>query len=296
MELPEIKKELGQKDKKKLVANMFRDANFEIEKHQDLFDRLVELAEMENSHFDDAVIMSAIVSGIFDYLSEVKGWAFDLSKIKLATLFHDIGKSGPADFEKDDRVLIQQLFNTKLFDTPELKKVHLRSLTLKEAIKLADFNNKPRLIELLKSQDIDLEKETLIEFWRRHDDWTYDILNKIDEKILDKDVKNVASSHHLLDGKNPAHIDLDKIPAESKTLEAIDKYQIIILTLVDKYEAFLKRSAKTHDEAIKTLTELVLNNKNIKEAQKKEYLEIIKIIDQHKDSILEAVGDYLVKK
>jgi len=307
MKIEGLKIEIPPQDKKQFAIDRFKDVGFDLPTYPELFDRVVELAEMENSHFDDAVVMSAMVGCIFKDLVKKKSWKkdpnfrFNLEEIKLATLFHDIGKSGPSHFGKEDRLLIQQFFNNRLFETPELKKLPypIRNMKLVDAIKQVNFKNKERLVELLLSLGIKLEEETLIQFWRRHDDWTYDVLSKTNKEqpaSIPTKVIDIASSHHILEGKNPAKIDLNNIPTAAKALESVDKYQIIVLTLVDKYEAFLKRSDQTHKQAISSLVKMVKENSFINDEQKKEYLEVIKMINKNKQSIFKSVGELILKK
>lgn len=307
MKIEGVKIEIPPQDKKQFAIDRFEEVSFDLPAYTDLFDRVVELAEMENSHFDDAVVMSAMVGCIFKDLVKKKSWGkdpnfrFNLKEIKLATLFHDIGKSGPAHFAHEDRLLIQQFFDNKLFETPEIKKLPyaIRNMKLAEAIKQVDFKNKERLFELLLSLDIKLEEETLIQFWRRHDDWTYDVLSKTNKEkpeSIPKKVIDIASSHHILEGKNPAKIDLNNIPTAAKALESVDKYQIIVLTLVDKYEAFLKRSDQTHKQAVSSLVKMVKENIYINDEQKKDYLEVIRMIDKNKSGIFKSIGDLVLKK
>jgi HD-GYP domain-containing protein (c-di-GMP phosphodiesterase class II) len=75
---------------KRTVAEAFREfgLSFEIEKHPDLHQRLVDTRE----HFQDAHEMARMIFAIKDKLELEPA---DFEKLLTATLLHDIGKSGP---------------------------------------------------------------------------------------------------------------------------------------------------------------------------------------------------------
>lgn len=140
-----------------------------------------------------------------------------------------------------------------------------------------------KIVNYLRGMGINIETEKMIDFWRRHADWTYEIISETqqDEKITPR-LAAMAASHHILDGKNPARIDLEDIPAESKTLEMIETYEV--LTLVDKFQAFVKRSGLNHEEAIKVLHQII-DKQPLLERVKDDYRKILEIIDFSKDKL-----------
>jgi hypothetical protein len=61
-----------------------------------------------------------------------------------------------------------------------------------------------------------------------------------------------------LEGHDPAMID-GKIPNEAIALETLDKY--LIITLVDKYQAFIDREKVDHGQAIAILRQMAKDSK-----------------------------------
>lgn len=286
-EKPTIKK-FEAKEKYDYIFKQFHEAGFEIEKYPELFERCVELANMPESHFDDAVKMSEIINILWDEIEKEDNIRFSLEELKLACLFHDIGKSGPVGANRDQRFMTQQIFNPIYFnanaknfkdaevfkgkDPKEIKKM-MRDLPIADILKIENFPNNAAIMEYLQTleihavdekkgravkQKLDLHKHRMIDLWREHDYWTFDLLNAHGNKKISRELIVVSSSHHTLEGHDPAMID-GKLPNEAIALETLDKY--LILTLVDKYQAFIDREGISHKETIKILRNIVANSK-----------------------------------
>lgn len=104
---------------------------------------------------------------------------------------------------------------------------------------------------------------------------------------MTKDLAIIASTHHVLEGYNPAALPLDDIHPGSKTLELMDKYQA--LAMVDKYQAFRRRSGFDHDAAIRSLREMVQKNERLNATSKKEYDRIIDTLDASKEELAQTL-------
>lgn len=258
------------------VIKQFADLEVDIKDYPQILERLDELNEKKESHFKDAVKMTEIIDLLWDKIERKN---ISKEKMKLCALLHDIGKSGPSQASLSVRQIIEKLFDHKTFKDSKNK-------PLKESLEIEKIEDRENIIKLFKELDIDVEKETLIEFWRRHVDWTYDILKNNQNGIIDDEVIIIASSHHILDGKNPAKRDLDKIPEEAKALEMMDKYQI--LTLIDKYQAYRGRSAYSHEEAIKELRKIT---DPLPEKTKKEYLKIIDLLETSRGELEKIIEE-----
>jgi len=259
------------------VFEQFHNVGFQIEKIPALYERLVELNSMPDSHFEDAVMMAQIVDYLWDELKNEKDIKLTKDKLKLACLFHDIGKSGPANAEnRKQRFFIETLFNSRLFNpkSEKFKGKKVRDLSIEEAINLEDLPEKEEVKEYLETltlhiydkkekkavgERLDLKKHTMIHLWREHDYWTRDLLRKYSDKQIEIEVAKIASTHHTLDGHDPEGID-GNAPGDSYAVEVIDKY--LILTLVDKYQAWVDRSGLSHDKAIEKIEADIEDSKN----------------------------------
>lgn len=288
------------------VFESFHRLGFKIEQMPELHERLIELANMEKSHFIDAVHMALMVEEVWADLEQSPEITFNKNELKLSCLFHDIGKSGPQNADQEQRRLIQMLFNSKYFSpkSPDFAgKGSPKDMTIEQALTVesqipdADREN---ILEYLGSLDIhiynhnkkiaepqklDVKKHKMIDFWREHDYWTWDLLKKYGNGLVTEEVKKVASTHHALEGHDPASVD-GYIKAENITLELLDKY--LMITLLDKYQAWVVRSGLDHESAIKKLEEQIEESSkaNIVSAEIREkfisYLQIIKKHDMTK--------------
>jgi HD-GYP domain-containing protein (c-di-GMP phosphodiesterase class II) len=140
-----------------------------------------------------------------------------------------------------------------------------------------DLSIQIRIANCLKKWGIDFETEKMIDLWRRHADWTFDILAPIQDQKITRDLAVAAASHHILDGKNPAGINPEEIPNESKTLEVAESYEVI--TMVDKFQAFVRRSGLGHKEAVAVLRGII-DKQSLPEQVKEDYRKILGIIDR----------------
>jgi len=303
--MPYEKPKIEKFEKKNYVFDEFHKAGFKIEKFPEIFERAVELANMPDSHFDDGVKMSEIVEILWQDLKKENDIKFTIEELKLSCLFHDIGKSGPPNANREERFMIEQLFNPIYFNPkkPDFKGRNPKQILIKEALQIENLPNRDKIVNYLQSlflhiydeknntlkeEKLDLDKHTMIDLWREHDYWTYQLLQKFGDNQISRDVIIVSSTHHTLEGHDPAMID-GEIPNEAITLELLDKY--LILTLVDKYQAFIERSGKTHEETVKIL-EKIINDSKKRGVMKKifslneekvygEYIKYLGIIKKH---------------
>ncbi len=302
-EKPQVKKHEKKED---YVFEQFHSVDFEIEKSPELFERVVELASMPESHFNDGVKMAEIIELLWNDISIEDNITFSEKEMKLSCFFHDVGKSGPPEATKEERFMIEQLFNTIYFQPKknEFEGRNPKDITINEALDIEDFDNKDEIKKYLKTltlhvvdpdnhktnpEQLDLEKHTMIDFWREHDFWTYQLLSKYGDGNISEDVKIVSSTHHTLEGHDPAMIDGD-IPNEALALELLDKY--LILTLVDKYQAFIERGGKTHKEVIGILQKMINSSKEdgimnqlFKDANEErvynQFMKYLKVLEKH---------------
>jgi len=268
---------LQEKSSEAEVCTAFANLGIDVKiEHPEIFLRLKELREQKDSHFQDSLELAKIIEKLWDKL-EIK----DVSKEQmiLAALLHDIGKSGPAEASPEERAMIQFLFSKNL---PKINRENAseRDLSIKRIFTETthDFDNNKIEKYLTEKLHIQTDSTRALDFWRQHAQWTYDILKRNAGGKINAELINIASSHHLLEGINPAGISEEEITEGSRALEVIDKYYF--LALVDKYQALMERGKKTHREAIEILIQIVEKSAHGEES-KKHY---IKLIEKIRDS------------
>ncbi len=253
---PELEK--SEKNPKQEVEQAFADFEIDLEGiDASVLERLIEIHSEEDSHFYDAIEMAKMLDKNWEHLGLE---ATDKKKMLVCALLHDVGKAGPEKASPEARQLCLWLFHKQHHVQSE---IDLRELKVMDFINTSDYPDPSRARSLLTAKDglniVNLDNLTMIDFWRMHVDWTYDILSQHLSPEVDEKVVVIAASHHLLDGKNPAELAEDEIPEESQWLEVTEEYQV--LTLVDKYQAFRQRSAVSHEEAIAFLLAMIEKSK-----------------------------------
>lgn len=249
---PELKENI--KNPEQEVRQAFADFEIDLEGiDSSVLVRLIEIHSEENSHFYDAIEMAKMLDKNWEHLGLEN---IDKKKMLVCALLHDVGKSGPEQASIEARQLCLWLFHKQHHVQTE---IDVRELKVMDFINTSDYPDPKRARELLTAKDglniANLDNLTMIDFWRMHVDWTYDILSQHLSKEVDEKIVVVTASHHLLDGKNPAHLEDDKLPTESRWLEMTEQYQV--LTLVDKYQALRHRSAMSHEEAVAFLLQMI---------------------------------------
>jgi len=271
-------------DKERFVAAQFERAGLNIQDYPELFERFKNLHDPESRHFDDAVQMMEIIDAIWPEL-EVK-LPFKLNKKNLlqATLLHDVGKSGPKEANPEEQKLVVALFNPVHYQKIMASRAKIEQMTIVDALRGSDFDLsvQVRITNVLKRWGIDFETEKMIDLWRRHADWTFDILTAIQDERITRELVIASASHHILDGKNPAGLNPEEIPNEAKTLEIMETYQVI--TLVDKFQAFVARSGLSHAESVAVLRKIV-DRQKLPDKVKSVYRDIIDIIDRSEEKL-----------
>lgn len=278
---PELKETI--KNPEQEVYQAFADFEINVEDLDDIvLERLIEIHSEEGSHFYDAIEMAKMIDKNWDYLGLP---TVDKKQMVLCALLHDVGKAGPEQASEEARQLCVWLFHKQNNIPNELKEVKERQgvkavddreVKVMDLIHGSDYPDPDKARELLTSQGglniANLDNVSMIDFWRMHVDWTYDILSKHISKEVNEIVVLITASHHLLEGKNPAGIAEDEVLLESQWLEIAESYQV--LTLVDKYQAFRQRSAFSHERAIEVLLTMV-NGSNLGDSLKEKYSNII---------------------
>ena len=288
---------------------------FDIKDHPDLLERLADIGP----HFRAAVEMAAIIDRLWEKFGlEDEG----RENMIVATLLHDIGMSGPKDFnfaESELREMFGRLFSNEFIKSESKTLGDLAQETgvlLKEDKR--EGGGKGKWFEDLFSED-QKEKYSGLFLEERRDerrkmkesnfrinenmkaddfcnmrvDWTHEILSE--EPDLDPEVVKIASSPYILEGKNPMQLKEEEIPDQAKALEITNKRHLLVLAeklqndmRVAKGQAYEPASYK---EIIKELTSYV-DSGEISDEAKQYYYDIITVFAENED----AVEDALAKK
>ena len=221
-----------------MVDGEFAKLGVNIGEYTEIRERLGQIALEESSHFRDSAQMAEIIDRLWPRFGIT---SISKDKMRLSALLHDIGKSGPVDASKAARQSIGRIFTHDAFKG-------MAGLSIREALVKQGFKDRLEIERVLSDElGIDASKEKMIEFWRRHAEWGYDILKKFQGGVIDEEVALIAGSHHIFQHKNPAHINLEKNQLAT----------IVLLAMVDEYQAFRVRGNAEHDVAIVKLREIV---------------------------------------
>lgn len=246
--------------------------------------------EGRNSHLQDAMEIAEIA----DALPKEYFPKYGLNELRAESLLHDIGKTGPAEATEEERRAFVELFDFE-FQEELYDGVSRRDLTLAKALEIkvreGAFSNERakevlRLILAAVEKQENKRPETRItaetkmrDVWGAHTYWTYDILKKLN---FQERMVIVTSSHHLLEKRNPAGIDINEVGAEIAFLELADKYQAArVRNLPGGDNVYINgRKPKTHAEAILFLRERITEVFADHPKTAAVYLAILEIIDQ----------------
>ena len=159
--------------------------------------------------------------------------------MSIAAYLHDIGKSGPFDASQDTQEAIVKLYAVENIADPDQ--------TIAETVRANfSFEDAASILKHLGSCGM-RSTDTMRAFWDRHGYWTHDILEADSEDIPVR-ARVIAGSHHMDRGIDPYDVSSD---------EYVDMVESRILMAVDKYQAAVARSQKTHDEAMRIIKRIL---------------------------------------
>lgn len=266
----------------RLVAEEVRElgVGLDLDKHPEVRKRLAEIG----SHFKDSVSIAKIVGATYPAMREALGLPDETpERMMRAALVHDVGKSGPEGEPGEFHFAVRQLFITP--KRPFNPFVDGRAKTIEEFIAEQKLPKPDVIREALKAQGVDAASEPMVGFWRKHAQWSNDILAKetgagadIDEKVA-----KIAASHHILDGQNPAHLETKDIPAEAHVIELLE--QCGLLALADKYQAFRSRGGTPHAEAVAKVRKMVEAKTDLAPLLKEKFGVILDVFEKSEGSL-----------
>ena len=162
--------------------------------------------------------------------------------MSIAAYLHDIGKSGPFDAPRATQEAIVKLYAVENIADPDQ--------TIGETAH-TNFSSEDAESMLTRLRSCGLRSnDTMRAFWDRHGYWTHDILEADSEDIPVR-ARVIAGSHHVDRGIDPYEFSSD---------EYVDMLENRILIAVDKYQAAVARSQKTHGEAMETVKGILSPN------------------------------------
>jgi hypothetical protein len=175
--------------------------------------------------------------------------AFDAEEqrvVVVASIFSDIGKTGPLRASAHVQRYIAQMFSVEgVKDDSQTLKSFLRTYFPSDA--------EDRMWEL---EALDLDPEMSIRtFWNLHSRWTFDILRA---GGLPEEIVAAAATHHMLEDINPESIvGADRrFKHSSGNNQAFDRAEKLVIVL-DKYDAARRRGRLSHEQAIAWLQSYV---------------------------------------
>jgi len=162
--------------------------------------------------------------------------------MSIAAYLHDIGKSGPFGAPQATQEAIVKLYTVENVADP--------AQTIAETAR-ANFSSEDAASMLERLGSCGLRShDTMRAFWDRHGYWTHDIL-EADAEGIPARARVIAGSHHMDRGIDPYEFSSD---------DYVDRLENRILMAVDKYQAAVARSQKTHGEAMAIVKRILSPN------------------------------------
>jgi len=255
------------------------DVGLDLDRHPEVRARLAGIG----AHFEDSLAMARIIRTIYGELRD----GLELvdegpERLMRAAVLHDIGKSGPPGKENAFHSAVRRLFIPP--NRPFNPYVDGRTKTIAEFAVEQDMNGRDAIFAALQAEGIAADREPMINFWRRHAEWTLGILQADSGPDVDADLAKIAASHHLLiENQNPARLDLRHVPAEAQVLEVLEEADL--LEAVDKYQALRSRSKLGHEAALDRLSQIIGSRTDLPEVLRDKFHRVIEVLGRSKDAL-----------
>jgi hypothetical protein len=173
----------------------------------------------------------------------------DQRTVLIASLFSDIGKTGPVQADKAAQQLIAEMFSVERVPNDKMSVADFFRTYF-----AADARERTARFRAL-GLDPDI---TMREFWNMHSAWT---LHIIQAGGIPLEAVAAAATHHLLENVNP-----DSIVAHDGRFtryfgenNRVDRPEKLVI-LLDKYDAARRRAGRSHEDAIHWLRTLIAHN------------------------------------
>ncbi len=224
------------------------DANLELS--EQAFSRLV-LLELHSKFNHDSRLIKLGMQNVLEKIADKEqGYGITTERIKeacMAAIIHDIGKSGPLSATPGQQLSIIKLYAEESLENPKQ--------LVKDAVGQTFGSETEQVLLDLERCGIDTETTMMWQFWQSHAKWGYEIIETECENFSDV-TRKIAILHHA--DKGPAFnflgVPMDQIPKESLALGALKDCVDILrqraIVALDQYEARIRRSKVTHEEAV----------------------------------------------
>lgn len=254
-----------------------------------LLERLSHLAKHTPTTADETSALR-YAGQIFNHIKEVDSHrAYSREErllVRIGTLFSDIGKTGPAHATPNQQELIVRIFA-------------IENVPNRETLLLTDFFTKylkrpwaddwkyrflrplwqRHLRRTIRGVGVDPDTTTLKALHDLHSSWTLDLLSQKDSGIPARAIP-AAACHHRLSGDNPKNI-IAEDDTYTVTFGRNTRYDRAekLVSALDLYDAFRRRSEMSHDEAVEQLRQIVQSARDGFYASDAQFQEIIGDID-----------------
>jgi len=222
--------------------------------------RIVDRLELLNAGthtLEDGIHAIEIAGKLFDFYKNNKPLESfnDVEKkiVLIGSIFSDIGKTGPPGTTDEQKHLITDMFGVENIKNPQM--------SVKEFFEM--YFEKTALDKLRIIQDLQLDPEmTMRSFWNLHSLWTLQIISG--DGVPPEAIAG-AAMHHIIEGVNPEDI----FGIDSKFTKyfgdnaGFDRPEKLIIIL-DKYDAFRRRTNKTSQEAVESVRNIIKRNEMFK--------------------------------
>ncbi|MES3004743.1 MAG: hypothetical protein V4690_01365 [Patescibacteria group bacterium] len=218
--------------------------------------RIVERLELLNEvtkTVEDGENAVQIAKSIFEYYVQNKPekvfTELEQKVVIIGSLFSDVGKTGPREATRDEQRLVVDMFAVENVQDPQMTVADFFQMYFP-----ADAE-----VRIEKFEEMELNSEmSMRNFWNMHSQWTLEIISG--DGIPAEAVAG-AASHHIVDGVNPMNIigedrRFTRYFGENAEFDRAEKLIIIL----DKYDAFWRRSGRTKEEAIELLRLIIGRN------------------------------------
>lgn len=236
------------------IAELFFEVGVDIEKINPDIVRKLRLLNKETLTLKDEERAIRTARALFKYYQEKfpdnKFSDQEMRTVLVGTLFTDIGKTGPRNATPEQEEVVLDTYAVESIIDP--KKTTLEQFVRDNFPEDADSR-------MAAFKEIGVEGDvTMREFYNLHSRWTLEIISGDGVPL---EAVAGAASHHMLEDVNPEEIvgkdrRFTRYFGDNASFDRAEKLIIIL----DKYDAYRRRSKKDHKEAIELVRKRIESN------------------------------------